>query len=199
MAKHPQADQTLNKEDFKSEAGIVNFAEARVRLRLRLATNPSSAVLLGELGAVQLLLDQGHSTEAEFWLASLIKAARHDKQLMAQARCKLSVALEQQGRYGESLAAIETYEQPEARARLEVNVARALRIQLGLAYNYTGDFPKAIALLNAVLRETTRKRSRGRFISRWRVFTGALMSSPSHVISRRKRWRVTATRATGAV
>src|SRR5205085_719180 len=155
MAKHPQTDQTLNKEDFKSEAGIVNLAEARVRLRSRLGTNPSRAVLLSELGAAQLLLDQGLSTEAEFWLTSLIKAARHDEQLLAQARCKLSIALEQQGRYGESLAAIKMYEQPEARARLEVDVARSLRIQLGLAYNYTGDFPKAIALLNAVLRETT--------------------------------------------
>ena len=44
-------------EDFKSEAGIVNLAEARVRLRSRLGTHPSRAVLLSELGAAQLLLD----------------------------------------------------------------------------------------------------------------------------------------------
>lgn len=153
MAKHPQTDQTLKERDFKSATGIVNLADARVRLRSRLGSNPTREVLLSELEAAHLLLDQGLSTEAQFWLTSLIRAARHHPQLLAQARCGLSIALEQQGRYGESLEAVKMYESAESRAGLDTNAALALRVQLSLAYNYTDDFPKAIALLNAVLRE----------------------------------------------
>ncbi len=153
MAKHPQTDRTLSKGDFESETGIVNLADARVRLRSRLGTSPSPEVLLSELEAAQLLLDQGLSTEAEFWLNSLVKAARHNPQLLARARCGLSIALEQQGRYGESLATVKVYEMPESRAGLDTDATLSLRVQISLAYNYTDDFPKAIALLNAVLRE----------------------------------------------
>jgi len=153
MAKHPQTDQTLKEGDFKCATGIINLADARVRLRSRLGSNPTREVLLSELEAAHLLLDQGLSTEAEFWLASLIKAARHNPQLLAQARCGLSIALEQQGRYGESLEAVKVYETLESREKLDMNAALSLRVQLSLAYNYTDDFPKAIALLNTVLRE----------------------------------------------
>ena len=153
MAKPPRAGQTLDQRDFASETGIVNLAEARLRLRSRLGVNPSREILLSELTAAHLLLDQGLSTEAEFWLTSLIKAARYNPQILARARCGLSVALEQQGRYGESLAAVEAYETPESRSGFDADTALAVRVQLSLAYNYTDDFPKAIALLNGVLRE----------------------------------------------
>src|SRR5215210_8873660 len=45
------------------------------------------------------------------------------------------------------------YEQPESRAKLDAEATACLRVQIGLAYNYTGDQPKAIALLNAALRD----------------------------------------------
>lgn len=153
MANHPQEERTLNQRDFASEIGIVNLAEARVRLRSRLGTKPSLEVLLSELTAAHLLLDQGLSTEAEFWLTSLIKAARYNPQILARARCGLSIALGQQGRYGESLAAVKMYETPEPGSGFDADTALSLRVQLSLAYNYTDDFPKAIALLNSVLRE----------------------------------------------
>jgi tetratricopeptide (TPR) repeat protein len=47
------------------------------------------------------------------------------------------------------------YEQPEERAKCDPVSSIYLGVQLGLAYNYTGDHPKAIALLNAALREAT--------------------------------------------
>ncbi|MGH9902247.1 MAG: tetratricopeptide repeat protein, partial [Pyrinomonadaceae bacterium] len=82
-------------------------------------------------------------------------ARPRDASLVAQARCLLSSALEMRGRYRESLEAVEPYETPESRAGLDAEAAACLRVQIGLAYNYTGDHPKAIALLNAALQHET--------------------------------------------
>jgi transcriptional regulator with PAS, ATPase and Fis domain/Tfp pilus assembly protein PilF len=45
------------------------------------------------------------------------------------------------------------YESPQICAALDAETATLVRVQLGIAYNYTGDHPKAIALLNAALRD----------------------------------------------
>src|SRR5687768_5659823 len=155
MSKRPHTgrDETNKEQPEVGPGGVVNLADARVRLRSRLGTNPTRETLLNELEAARLLLDQGLSTEAEFWLTSLIKAARHDKTLLAQARCGLSKSLEVQGQYGEALEAVKMYEAPEARAGLDAETATSLRVQIGIAYNYTGDHPKAIAILKAMRRE----------------------------------------------
>ncbi|HEY3028393.1 MAG TPA: sigma 54-interacting transcriptional regulator [Pyrinomonadaceae bacterium] len=107
-----------------------------------------------QLDSARLLLDRGLSREAQSQLTSLIKSARHDERLLAQARCALATALAMEGRFNDSLAAIQLYEQPEARRHLDPETDIQVRVQLGLAFNYTGDFPKAIAFLNAALRDT---------------------------------------------
>jgi hydrogenase-4 transcriptional activator len=101
------------------------------------------------------MLDEGMSSAAETRLNDLIKAAQKDPQILAQARCALSESLDMQGCYRESLEAVQMYEPPEARVNLDEEVDIQLRVQIGLAYNYTGDHPKAIAVLNAALREAT--------------------------------------------
>ncbi|MCA1594637.1 MAG: sigma 54-interacting transcriptional regulator, partial [Acidobacteria bacterium] len=110
--------------------------------------------LAGQLEAARLLLDQGRSGEAESKLGALIKAARHDASLSARARGALSESLMMEGRFNDALASIQMYESPDARRALDAETDIALRVQLGLAFNYTGDYPKAIALLNAALRDT---------------------------------------------
>ncbi len=82
-----------------------------------------------------------------------MKAARGDANVLARARAALSEALTLEGRFGEALAAVAVYESPEARRQLSPETDIDLRAQLGLALNYTGDYPKAIALLNAALRD----------------------------------------------
>ncbi|MGB7922460.1 MAG: sigma 54-interacting transcriptional regulator [Pyrinomonadaceae bacterium] len=139
--------------------GIVNLDDARARLRSRLGANSSHESLANELQAARLLIDKGLSTEAETRLTTIIRFARHDAQLLAQARCALSMALEMQGQYRESLEAVLMYESMEGRVRLDEEVATQLRVQTGIAYNYTGDHPKAIALLNATLRDATEQGS----------------------------------------
>jgi transcriptional regulator with GAF, ATPase, and Fis domain/tetratricopeptide (TPR) repeat protein len=145
----------MDKGGSTAAPGIVNLDDARARLRSRLGANSSPESVANELEAARLLLDKGLSTEAETRLTTIIRFARHDAQLLAQARCALSMALEMQGQYQESLEAVLMYEQPEARVRLDAEVATQVRVQTGLAYNYTGDHPKAIALLNATLRDAT--------------------------------------------
>jgi hydrogenase-4 transcriptional activator len=144
----------LNKEKNKPEPGVVDLADARARLqRSRSRTGASREELLSELEEVRSLLDHGLSTEVKARLTQLISTARQDPSILAQARCMLSASLEMQGRYRESLEAVQMYEQPESRAKLDAEATACLRVQISLAYNYTGDHPKAIALLNTALRE----------------------------------------------
>jgi transcriptional regulator with GAF, ATPase, and Fis domain/Tfp pilus assembly protein PilF len=108
---------------------------------------------MGELDEIRSLLDQGLSTEAKDRLSLLISNARNHPSVLALARCVLSTALEQQGHYRDSLAAVAMYEAPESRAKLDEQTVSHLRVQIGLAYNYNGDHPKAIAMLQSALRD----------------------------------------------
>jgi hydrogenase-4 transcriptional activator len=139
----------MNRETPGTDSGIANLSDARSRMQ---AARQS---LERGLEEVRLLLDQGLTSEVLQRTASLMRAFRQDASLMARARCLLSAALEMQGRYRESLEAVQMYEQPEERAKCDPVASIYLGIQLGLAYNYTGDHPKAIALLNGALREAT--------------------------------------------
>jgi DNA-binding NtrC family response regulator/tetratricopeptide (TPR) repeat protein len=139
----------MSKEHQGGKSGIASLGEARARVQ---AARES---LERELEDVRLLLDQGLTSEVLKRTASLMRASRQDAPLLARARCLLSAALEMQGRYRESLEAVQMYEQPEERAKCDPVSSIYLGVQLGLAYNYTGDHPKAIALLNATLREAT--------------------------------------------
>lgn len=134
-----------------NERGVVDLADARVRIRSR--PKPSNESLLRELDEIRSLLDQGLSTEAKQRLATLISNARNFPSVLALARCALSTALEQQGHYRDSLAAVSMYESPESRAKLDPQTISYLRVQIGLGYNYNGDHPKAIAMLQATLRD----------------------------------------------
>jgi hydrogenase-4 transcriptional activator len=134
-----------------TERGVVDLADARVRIRSR--TKPTHESLTREFDEIRSLLDQGLSTEAKDRLALLISNARHNPSILALARCALSTALEQQGHYRDSLAAVAMYEDSDSRAKLDDQTVSFLRVQIGLAYNYNGDHPKAITMLQAALRD----------------------------------------------
>src|SRR6185295_17992021 len=133
-----------------TERGVGDLADARLRIRSR---KPTPEALMHELDEIRSLLDQGLSTEAKDRLALLINNARNHVTVLALARCALSTALEQQGHYRDSLAAVAMYESPESRAKLDEKTVSFLRVQIGLAYNYNGDHPKAIAMLKSTLRD----------------------------------------------
>ncbi|HEU4508211.1 MAG TPA: sigma 54-interacting transcriptional regulator [Pyrinomonadaceae bacterium] len=138
-------------EQVSTERGVVDLADARVRIRSR--AKPTTESLMRELDEIRSLLDQGLSTDAKDRLALLISSARYNPQVLALARIALSTALEQQGHYRDSLAAVSMYEAPEARVKIDDQTVSYLRVQIGLAYNYNGDHPKAIAMLKSTLRD----------------------------------------------
>jgi hydrogenase-4 transcriptional activator len=155
MANDSHTGRDASKHTGTEASDVVNLEDARARLRTRGRTQPTRESLMSELEAVRVLLDQGLSSEAESRLTLLLKDARHDASVLAMARCALSAALEMKGRYRESLEAVMMYESTDSRARLDDGAKVSLRVQIGLAYNYTGDHPKAIALLNSTLRDVT--------------------------------------------
>ena len=140
-----------DQEKPPTERGVVDLADARVRIRSR--GKPSNESLLRELDEIRSLLDQGLPTEAKDRLTLLISNARNNPSVLALARCVLSTALEQQGHYRDSLAAVAMYESPESRPKLDEQTLSFLRVQIALAYNYNGDHPKAIAMLKSTLRD----------------------------------------------
>ncbi len=138
-------------DESSTGKGVVDLADARVRLGAR--SRPSNQSLLEELDQVRSLLDQGLSAEAKSRISLLISAAHNNPSILALARCALSTALEMQGQYRDSLAAVAMYESPESRAKLDQPTIQLLKVQIGLAYNYNGDHPKAISILKGALRE----------------------------------------------
>jgi hydrogenase-4 transcriptional activator len=146
-------------EKTSAGKGVVHLADARLRLRSRSHSNASHDSLILELDEIRSLLDQGLTTEARSRLTPLIAAARNDAIVLALARCALSQALEMQGYYGESLAAVAMYELPESRDKLDEEAIGSAFVRISLAYNYNGDHPKAIALLKTSLRELSEKGS----------------------------------------
>lgn len=142
----------MSKEKQHPNNSVVDLEHARVRLRSSTGkSSPES--LAADLDAVRELLDQGLSTEARTRLNSILSAARNQREVLAQARCSLSIALEMQGQFRESLDAVSMYEDAEMRAKLDANLSARLQIQIALAYNYNRDHPKAISLLKSTLRD----------------------------------------------
>ena len=113
----------------------------------------------------------------------------------------LSVALEMQGRHRDSLDALVMYEDPRALAPLDAETSVLLRVQMGIAYNYNGDHPKAIALLNSTARDAEAANSNlqlGALYPRWRASTAASASTPSRAATRSARSNTVRLPATGA-
>jgi hydrogenase-4 transcriptional activator len=142
----------LSKEKQDQNNSVVDLERARVRLHSS-GGKSSPESLSAELDAIRELLDQGLSTEARSRLNVVLSAARSHRVQLAQARCALSIALEMQGHFRESLDAVSMYEDAEMRAKLDSALSARLQIQIALAYNYNRDHPKAISLLKSTLRD----------------------------------------------
>ena len=108
-----------------------------------------------KLEDIHVLLDKGQSSDALIKLSQIIKSAQLNPSLLANAKCAYSVALEMQGKYQDSLSSISIYETIESRAKLDVSTRVKTLRHTALAYNYAGNHPKAIALLNLASREAS--------------------------------------------
>ena len=142
----------MSKDEQHSTSAVVDLEDARARLNSTTGrATPDS--LAADLASVRDLIEQGLSTEARSRLNPILSAARGHHGHLAEARLALSVALEMQGQYRESLDALSMYEDAEARAKLDSELNARIQIQIALACNYNRDHPKAISLLKATLRD----------------------------------------------
>jgi transcriptional regulator with PAS, ATPase and Fis domain len=141
------------------DSSVISFDSARERLRARPGFAPTHEELEAELSEAQVLLDKGLSSVAESKLQQVIRYSRQELNILAKARCSLSVALGMQGKIHEAFDAVHFYEQSEARDGLDENVAMEVRTQLANAYNAAGDYPKSIAVLNAALKDASESKS----------------------------------------
>jgi transcriptional regulator with PAS, ATPase and Fis domain/tetratricopeptide (TPR) repeat protein len=142
----------LSEENQKTDNAVVDLEHARARLRSR-SGKASPESLASDLEKIRGLIDQGLSGDARSQLNSLLANARNHPTILAEARWLLSIALETQGQYRESLDALAMYELPDTRAKFELDLNIRLRAQIAIAYNYNGDHPKAITLLKSALPE----------------------------------------------
>ena len=92
--------------DFGSQKTASQFSTAVAKAQTQKSENGQPRSQTEQTEAVRSLLDQGLSSEAERSSRALIKTARRNPALLARAHCYLSVALEMQGRYLESLEAV---------------------------------------------------------------------------------------------
>ncbi|MBV9927903.1 MAG: sigma 54-interacting transcriptional regulator [Acidobacteria bacterium] len=129
-----------------NSSAVTHISEAR-----RAAALP----LEQQLAETQELLDRGLPSTAEARLRQLISHAKREPSVLARARHLHSTALQALGRNRDSLEAVETYEPADSGEGLDPETFSQVRVQLALSYNYTGDAPKAIAILQAELRAAT--------------------------------------------
>ena len=180
---------------------MVDLADARVRLRSR--AQPSNQNLLEELDEVRSLLDQGLSAEAKSRIALADRCGSKTILRFSLSHVVLlSTALEMQGQYRDSLAAVAMYESPESRAKLDQQAIQSLKVQIGLAYNYNGDHPKAISILKGALREFSESGRRTESVQsmrHWRASIAASLNIRLPATTLSAPWSIFAKPANGAV
>ncbi|MET0647514.1 MAG: sigma 54-interacting transcriptional regulator [Pyrinomonadaceae bacterium] len=141
-----QGDAEQGERSSKGTGGVVRLSDAR---------RAGSAPLEQQLEETRELLDRGLPSTAEARLRHIISQARREPSVLANARYLYSTALNALGRYRDALEAVEMYEPADSGQGLDAETFAGVRIQLGLSYNYTGDHPKAVALLQGELRSVT--------------------------------------------
>jgi DNA-binding NtrC family response regulator/tetratricopeptide (TPR) repeat protein len=149
------ADQGERTSEQTGSHQVIPIGEARRAAAGRGVSFP--APLEQQLEEVQEHLDRGLPSAAESRLRQIITQARRDPSVLARARRLHSVTLEVVGRYRDSLEAVRVYESPESGKSLDAETFVSVRVQLAMAYNYMGDHPKAIALLQSELRAVTER------------------------------------------
>ena len=92
-------------------------------------------------------LDKGFSSEAEKSLVQTLKKNLLNLEQQAKIQRLLSFTLETQGRYKESLEAVEYFENNDHLSNLEIETRIQILTQLATAYANYNDAPKAVALL----------------------------------------------------
>ncbi len=108
-----------------------------------------------ELEQIQELLDIGDSRTAEERLNPILKLKTGEQKLQATIQLTHSRLLELRGDYRQALEAVQKYEPETARLKLDETLDIKMQVQIALCYNYLNDAPKAVALLQDALKDTS--------------------------------------------
>jgi hydrogenase-4 transcriptional activator len=109
--------------------------------------------LSGILIKIRQKLDAGLSSETEKLILATLEDYSHTPASKAELTCLHSLTLETQGRYKESLEAIEKYDDENLLSEIGLEMQISVITQLAIAFNNTNDYPKAVALLNYALEQ----------------------------------------------
>ena len=136
-------------EQSKSTAVFAVPTEVRAA-RQRTMSEENLAVILVE---VQRQTDRGFSGAAQKIIITTLENHWHTPENRAKLACLLSYTYETQGRYKESLEAIEKYDNEELLSQIGLATQISVITQLAISFNNNNDYPKAVALLNYALEE----------------------------------------------
>ena len=100
---------------------------------------------------VEQKLTAGLSAGAAEILRETLENYAHTADNSANLRSRLSYTLETLGRYQDALKTIESYEQEEKLARLQIETQLRIITQLATCYSNLSEYPKAITLLKQTL------------------------------------------------
>jgi len=95
-------------------------------------------------------LREGLSGEAEKILIEAINGFLHTPDNLANLKRLLAFTLETEGKYAESLETIKSYADTNELIELEAETQIRVTVQLAIAFNNTGDQPKAVTLLKEI-------------------------------------------------
>ncbi|MDT5293401.1 MAG: hypothetical protein QOJ76_281, partial [Acidobacteriota bacterium] len=149
------AGQGVRSPKAEPSSSVVHIADGRRGASGRSVSSSAATPLDQQLEETRELLDRGLPSTAEACLRQIISQAKRDPVALARARYMHSTSLQALGRNQDALEAVQMYEHAESGEGLDAETFAAVRAQLGLSYNYIGDHPKAIALLQAELRAVT--------------------------------------------
>lgn len=111
------------------------------------------------LEEIQINIDEGLSSLAEKNIRETIKEYSLGFIEIAQLNKFSAAALEMKGKYSEALEILQSYENEEVYGKLDTQNAASILTHLATTYNNCGDYPKAIALLDSVLKEISLSKS----------------------------------------
>jgi hydrogenase-4 transcriptional activator len=105
------------------------------------------------LDEFQSKIDQGVSSLAEKGINETLTKYSLSVSEKAHLHKFLALALEMKGKYSEALSILQVYESDEVFGELGIDDSATVLTHLANAYNNSGDYPKAIALLDSVLKQ----------------------------------------------
>lgn len=135
----------------KTVSNSVQFDTISPYERTRQGKTIEKEILTEKFAQIELKLNEGQAKEAERLILEILETYSNSLDAQSDLNRLLSISLEMQGRFVESLVVLLPFENEEILNKLKLETLVKVFAQLANAYTNTNDFPKAVALLNSAL------------------------------------------------